>query len=88
MKVAPLKFLIADEMLVYNRLYNSLYFEFAELAANHPNLVKQGDFKGLFNDRLTDNVTKFICRLYCGYCVEHPLYLAKKLLFYISQILW
>jgi len=55
MKVAPLKFLVADEMLVYNRIYNSLYFEFAELAAKHPGLTRDGDFKGLFNDHFTEN---------------------------------
>jgi hypothetical protein len=55
MKVSDGKFLVGDEMLVYNRIYNSLYFEFAELAAKHPELLRKGDFKGLFNEHFTEN---------------------------------
>lgn len=55
MKVAEHKFLVGDEMLVYNRIYNSLYFDFADLAALHPELIRKGNFKGLFNDHFTEN---------------------------------
>jgi hypothetical protein len=55
LKVAEFKFLISDEMLIYNKLYNSLYFEFAELASAYPDSIRKGDFKGLFNDYFTEN---------------------------------
>ena len=55
LKIAEFKFLVADEMLIYNQLYNSLYFEFAGLAFTYPDLIRKGDFKGLFNDYFTEN---------------------------------
>jgi hypothetical protein len=55
MKVDEFRFLITDEILVYNKMYNSLYFDFAKIAVKQPGLLRKGDFKGLLNDHFTEN---------------------------------
>lgn len=55
MQVDTDRFLVIDNLLVFNKIYNSLYFEFNALLEDDPELFKKGDFKGYLNSHFSED---------------------------------
>lgn len=49
------KFVIVDNLLVYNKMYNSLFFEFNAIIKANRALFTKGDFKGYLNDEFSES---------------------------------
>src|SRR5690606_16297760 len=49
------KYLVIDNLLVFNKLYNSLFFEFNSVVKNHPELFDKGNFKSFYNDNFSES---------------------------------
>lgn len=49
------RFLIIDNLLVYNKMYNSLFFEFSGIIKQQPELFPKIDFKGYLNDEFSES---------------------------------
>lgn len=54
-QINPNKFLVIDNLLVYNNMYNSLFFEFKEVLKASPRFFTKGDFKGYLNDNFSES---------------------------------
>lgn len=48
-------FLVIDNLLIYNKIYNSLYFEFNKLLKDDRNIFSKGDFKGYLNSHFSED---------------------------------
>lgn len=55
LQINPNRFLVIDNLLIYNKIYNSLYFEFNKLLADDKELFKKGDFKGFLNSNFSED---------------------------------
>lgn len=55
LQLDPNRFLVIDNLLIYNKIYNSLYFEFNKLLTGNKELFKKGDFKGYLNSNFSED---------------------------------
>jgi len=55
MQINSDKYLVIDNLLIYNKLYNSLFFEFKDVLKNNPHILGKVDFKGYLNDHFSES---------------------------------
>ncbi|WP_443939215.1 hypothetical protein [Pedobacter sp. MW01-1-1] len=55
MQINTDKYLVIDNLLVYNKLYNSLFFEFKEILKKNPHILGKVDFKSYLNDHFSES---------------------------------
>lgn len=72
MQINPDKYLVIDNLLLYNKMYNSLFFEFNSLLKNKPELFRKGDFKGYLNDNFSES---FLANQVLNTIFQHKRYL-------------
>lgn len=49
------KYLVIDNLLIYNKMYNSLFFEFKKVLIDNPDILGKMDFKGYLNDHFSES---------------------------------
>jgi len=72
MKINDTKFLVMDSVLVYNKFYNSLYFEFNKIIEESPSLFTKANFKGWYNENFSE---AFLCNELLNYIFNKHQYI-------------
>jgi hypothetical protein len=70
LSLSETRFLVIDNLLVFNKIYNSLYFEFNELVQSNPIILGKTNFKSYLNSHFSED---YLAKSILGVLFENEL---------------